>query len=117
MDFEQAESVVLTGQVVNSIFESAICCGAEMLIALFLLASLALPLRAGTLSGNVKASRGESVIYLAPVRPLHFTPKSQTYVIHQKGMRFTPTLLVVPQGASVEFPTEDLAPHNVYWKS
>jgi plastocyanin len=108
---------VLTAQVVKSLDKSASYFLAAPLILLLMLAGAALPLRAGTLSGNVKASRGESVIYLAPVRPLKFTPKIQTYVIHQKGMRFTPTLLVVPQGATVEFPNEDLAPHNVYWKS
>jgi plastocyanin len=108
---------VLTAQVVKFLDKSASCFLAASLILLLMLAGAALPLRAGTLSGNVKASRGESVIYLAPVRPLKFTPKIQTYVIHQKGMRFTPTLLVVPQGATVEFPNEDLAPHNVYWKS
>jgi plastocyanin len=108
---------VLTAQVVNSIGRSAICFMAAPLILLLMFAGAAPPLQAGTLSGNVKASRGESVIYLAPVRRVKFTPKSQTYVIHQKGMRFTPTLLVVPEGATVEFPNEDLAPHNVYWKS
>lgn len=88
-----------------------------MLALVLLLAGAAVPLCAGTLSGNVKASRGESVIYLAPVRPLKFPHPTQTYVIHQKGMRFTPSLMVVPQGAIVEFPNDDLAPHNVYWKS
>ena len=107
----------MTGQVVNSIFKSASRLGAAALALSFLLACAALPLAAGTLSGNVKASRGESVIYLAPVRPMKFPHPSQTYVIHQKGMHFTPSLLVVPQGATVEFPNEDLAPHNVYWNS
>jgi plastocyanin len=107
----------LTARVVSFIVRSASCLAAATLVLLLMLASAALPLPAGTLSGNVKASRGESVIYLAPVRPLKFAPKSQTYVIHQKGMHFAPSLLIVPQGATVEFPNEDLAPHNVYWKS
>ena len=107
----------MKAQVVNSIFKSASGLGAATLTLLLMLAGAALPLPAGTLSGNVKASRGESVIYLAPVRPLKFSSKSQTYVIHQTGMRFTPSLLIVPEGATVEFPNEDLAPHNVYWKS
>ena len=108
---------MLTAQVVKPLDKSASCPVAVSLILLLIFAGAVTPLRAGTLSGNVKSSRGESVIYLAPVRLLKFTPKSQTYVIHQKGMRFTPSLLVVPQGATVEFPNEDLAPHNVYWKS
>jgi plastocyanin len=102
---------------VNSIFTSANGLGTAALTLFLVLAGAALPLSAGTLSGNVKASRGESVIYLTPLRPLKFPTKSQTYVIHQKGMHFTPSLLIVPQGATVEFPNEDLAPHNVYWKS
>jgi plastocyanin len=82
-----------------------------------LLASCLLPLHAGTLSGNIKSGRGGTVVYLAPLRPAKFPPPTQIYVIHQKSMRFVPSLLVVPPGATVEFPNEDAAPHNVYWKS
>ena len=85
--------------------------------ALCVLSGAVLPLHAGTLSGNIKSSRGGTVVYLAPLRPAKFPPPAQIYVIHQKSMRFVPSLLVVPPGATVEFPNEDAAPHNVYWKS
>ncbi len=88
-----------------------------VLALLLLLGGMVLPLPAGTLSGNVKAGHGESVVYLAPLHPVKFSPPTQAYTIHQKSLRFVPDLLVVPQGATVEFPNEDAAPHNVYWKS
>jgi plastocyanin len=87
------------------------------LLLLLLLGGMALPLRAGTLSGNVKAGHGEAVVYLAPLRRLKFSQSGQIYTIHQKSMQFTPSVLVVPEGATVEFPNDDSAPHNVYWKS
>lgn len=101
-------SVLLTMVARRSITAAAI---------VLLLGGLAFPLRAGTLSGNVKAGQGESVVYLAPLHPSKFPAPTQTYTIHQKSMRFEPSVLVVPQGATVEFPNEDAAPHNVYWKS
>jgi plastocyanin len=107
----------LSGHTSGSIFKSGNSRLGRLTLALmFLLAGAVLPLSAGTLSGNVKASHGESVVYLAPVPTLKFPRPTQIYTIHQKSMRFTPGLLVVPLGATVEFPNEDLAPHNVYWK-
>jgi plastocyanin len=88
-----------------------------VLAAIVLFSCATLRLRAGTLSGNVKATHGESVIYLVPIPSLKLPQSHQTYTVHQKGMRFVPSLLVIPEGATVEFPNEDLAPHNVYWKS
>lgn len=90
---------------------------AATLLVGFFLGGMALPLCAGTLSGNVKATHGESIVYLAPMQPRESARPRQVYTIHQKSMQFVPRVLAVPQGATVQFPNEDLAPHNVYWKS
>lgn len=90
--------------------------GITALSSVLLLGGFAFPLRAGTLSGTVKG-HGESVVYLAPLHARKFPPANHAYTIHQKSMRFEPAILVVPQGATVDFPNEDAAPHNVYWTS
>lgn len=41
-------------------------------------------------------------------------PRPLTTVIHQKGFRFSPSLLVIPKGTSVSFPNEDNEFHNVF---
>lgn len=116
LDFSHRRSR-LASQVVASIVKFRRRVSATALSLLLLLGGMAFPLRAGTLSGNVKAGHGESVVYLAPLRPLKLSHSGQIYTIHQKSMRFAPSVLAVPQGATVEFPNDDAAPHNVYWKS
>jgi plastocyanin len=63
-------------------------------------------------------SVGTVVIWLSPLRPIT-TPSPLP--VHQAGFRlvqkhkmFTPHLLVVPTGASVQFPNEDPFFHNVF---
>ena len=58
------------------------------------------------------------VIWLSPTKPGSvppFTPVRQTsYRLVQKNKMFTPHLLVVPTGSSVQFPNEDPFFHNVF---
>jgi plastocyanin len=109
--------IPLAGSSVSALMKSQYRLGGAVLLVMFLVGGMALPLCAGTLSGNIKATHGDSIIYLAPLHPLEFARPQQIYTIHQKSMQFVPRVLVVPQGATVEFPNEDIAPHNVYWKS
>lgn len=108
--------IPLAPSSVSTLMKSSYHHGATFLV-MFLAGGMTLPLCAGTLSGNIKATHGESIIYLAPLHPRESARPGQVYTIHQKSMQFVPRVLAVPQGATVEFPNEDLAPHNVYWKS
>ena len=63
------------------------------------------------------ASVGKVVVWLTPLQstaaraaPTHQT----TYRLIQKNKQFSPHLLIVPTGASVEFPNEDPFFHNVF---
>ncbi len=72
----------------------------------------------GTKDVSRATSPGDVVVWLTPVsgakatvtRPL----ASGRYRLAQKEKQFTPHLLVVPTGASVEFPNEDPFFHNVF---
>src|SRR5271168_1333759 len=61
---------------------------------------------------------GNVVVWLSPLKPLTATSSlavGQTvYRLVQKDKMFTPHLLVVPTGASVQFPNEDPFFHNVF---
>ena len=43
-----------------------------------------------------------------------YTPEEDTFGIVQENKKFVPSLLIVPVGASVEFPNNDYEFHNVY---
>src|SRR5579862_5477703 len=91
----------------------------NFLIAMISLLALSLAASAGTLSGSVKGAQGQSVVYLQSMQAAApaASASQQTYKIDQKGMKFVPSVLVVPVGATVEFDNEDAAAHNVYWPS
>ncbi len=89
---------------------------------LFLLAAgLALALgsaaraEGGTISGTVDAQPAkyleETVVYLKSVPGAH---KPAEHQMDQKGMAFTPHILVVTQGDTVKFLNHDSVAHNVY---
>src|SRR4051812_45692307 len=63
------------------------------------------------------ANSGDVVVWLRPaaggLRSLA-APKTERYRLAQKDKQFTPHLLVVPVGSSVEFPNLDPFYHNVF---
>jgi len=66
------------------------------------------------LTGVVKAG-GPSAVVLEPVSAKPFPPSSQTVTLDQRGLKFTPSLLVIQQGTTVEFRNSDTVSHNVFW--
>ena len=65
-------------------------------------------------SGLVKGG-GPSGIVLEPVPTKTFPPSNQTVTMDQQGLKFSPALLVVQQGATVEFKNSDTVSHNIFW--
>ena len=86
-----------------------------ILVAIVFLLATGLVASAGTLSGNVKAGAGPTVVYLETLVKQSFPPPTAAYKVDQKGMKFIPDMLVVPQGATVEFLNNDNDAHNVSW--
>ncbi|MBB5059692.1 plastocyanin [Granulicella aggregans] len=59
----------------------------------------------------------EAVVWLSPLNPVPAftpTPSKTQFVLAQKDKRFSPHLLVVPVGSSVDFPNLDPFFHNVF---
>lgn len=72
---------------------------------------------AGTISGKVSGVSGESVVYVEAVAGKTFPAPTEKPVVDQKGLMFTPHLVAVQQGTTVEFLNSDKVAHNVFWIS
>jgi plastocyanin len=84
---------------------------------MFVLAlTLATAAQAGTVSGKVAGAGAGTVVWVdnpsgkteAPAKP---------FIMDQKGLLFTPHVLVVPVGGTVDFLNSDNVQHNVFWPS
>lgn len=82
---------------------------------LLLMAGLVSAASAGTVEGTV--SPGNSVVYLEAAPGRVFSSPVQKPLIKQERMMFSPALLVVQQGTTVEFENDDDMQHNVSWPS
>lgn len=88
-------------------------------IVVVILAALALTAAAsaGTISGKVSGVAGESVVYVDTIQGKTFPAPAEHPVIDQKGLLFQPHIVVVLQGATVDFLNSDKVAHNVFWPS
>ena len=72
---------------------------------------------AGDIEGKVSGMKGQSVVYVDAVQGKTFPAPTQQPLIDQKGLMFTPHILAVQQGTTVEFLNSDSVAHNVFWIS
>ena len=72
---------------------------------------------AGTISGKVVGVTGESVVYVDVIAGKTFPAPTDKPLIDQKGLMFTPHIVAVQQGTTVEFLNSDKVAHNVFWIS
>lgn len=87
----------------------------NFLFTLLLIASAATTSFAGTIEGKV--SPGQSVVYVDAIPGKTFPPPTQEAIMGQKNLAFTPHILVVQQGTTVQFINSDNEQHNVFWPS
>jgi plastocyanin len=85
--------------------------------ASIVLAALATTAQGGTIHGKVTGAKGESVVYVEAIAGKTFPAPTQHPVIDQKGLMFTPHILVVQEGTTVEFLNSDSVNHNVFWSA
>jgi plastocyanin len=71
---------------------------------------------AGTITGTVSPGKS-SVVYVDVIAGKTFPAPSQKPLMDQKGLVFSPHLLVVQVGTTVEFQNSDNVQHNVFWPS
>jgi plastocyanin len=89
----------------------------NIVFVLVALLALTLAASAGSISGKVSGVSGESVVYVDTVAGKTFPAPTAKPVIDQKGLVFTPHILAVQQGTTVEFLNSDKVAHNVFWPS
>ena len=87
----------------------------NVLSTLLAITALSTIAAAGTIEGKV--TPGPSVVYVDSIPGQTFPPPSQEAVMSQKNLAFVPHVLVVQQGATVQFRNDDNEQHNVFWPS
>ena len=89
----------------------------NILMAPLLVAVLVVAASAGTIGGTVSGVTGESVVYVEAIAGKTFPAPTQQPVMDQKGLMFQPHIVVVQQGATIQFLNSDSVAHNVFWIS
>src|SRR5450755_3645941 len=88
----------------------------RFLLTLLLVLVFAIAAVAGTISGTVSPGKA-SVVYVDAIAGKTFPPPSAKPLMDQKGLMFTPHVLAIQQGTTVEFLNSDTVQHNVFWPS
>jgi len=85
--------------------------------AVVLMASWCMTAWAGSISGKVSGMKGRSVVYVDTVAGKTFPAPKEHPVMDQKGLLFSPHIMAVQQGTTVEFLNSDNVQHNVFWSA
>jgi plastocyanin len=76
---------------------------------------------AGDLKGKVAVqgvkSRENIAVYVDAIAGQNFPAPTQPVVVDQKNLKFSPHVVVVLKGTTVDFLNSDPVGHNVYWPS
>jgi len=89
----------------------------NVLVTIAWMAAFTVVANAGSISGKVSGVSGESVVYVEAVAGKTFPPPTAEVTMDQKGLMFQPHIVVIQQGATVQFLNSDSVAHNVFWIS
>ena len=70
---------------------------------------------AGDIDGKVTGMNGHSVVYVDTIAGKTFPAPKEHPVMDQKGLMFSPHIMIVQQGTAVDFLNSDTVQHNVFW--
>lgn len=87
----------------------------KMLAGVVLVAALGVASWAGEIEGKVTGMKGHSVVYVEAIAGKTFPAPTNHPVMDQKGLVFSPHIMAVQQGTTVEFLNSDTVAHNVFW--
>ena len=87
----------------------------SLMMVMALVAAMSLTASAGTITGKVSGAKSESAVYVDVIAGKTFPAPTTSTVIDQKGLMFVPHLVVVQQGATIDFLNSDSVAHNVFW--
>jgi len=84
-------------------------------VLMLVVAGLCAAASAGDIEGKVSGMKGKSVVYVDTIAGKTFPAPKDHPVIDQKGLMFSPHVVVVQQGTTVDFLNSDNVAHNVFW--
>jgi plastocyanin len=87
----------------------------KLFVLAVLIAGLTVGAWAGDIEGKVAGMKGKSVVYVDTIAGKTFPAPKDHPVMDQKGLMFSPHIMVVQQGTTVEFLNSDTVQHNVFW--
>jgi plastocyanin len=82
---------------------------------MFVVVALSLSAWAGDIEGKVTGMKGKSVVYVDVIAGKTFPAPKEKPVMDQKGLMFSPHIMAVQEGTTVEFLNSDTVQHNVFW--
>src|SRR5215831_2704054 len=85
------------------------------LVSMLMVLGFGLAARASDIEGKVTGMKGKSVVYVDSIAGKTFPAPKDHPVIDQKGLMFSPHIVVVQQGTTVDFLNSDNVAHNVFW--
>src|SRR5438270_12058406 len=85
------------------------------LLSALVVAALSMAAWAGDVEGKVTGMKGKSVVYVDTIAGKTFPAPKDHPLIDQKGLMFSPHIVVVQQGTTVYFQNSDNVAHNVFW--
>ncbi len=87
----------------------------KALVGTVVMAALSMAAWAGDIEGKVTGMKGHSVVYVDAIAGKTFPAPKEKPVMDQKGLMFTPHIMPIQQGTTVEFLNSDTVQHNVFW--
>jgi len=87
----------------------------RMAAAAVLVAGIGVSAWAGDIEGKVGGMKGKSVVYVDAIAGKTFPAPTNHPVMDQKGLVFSPHVMVVQLGTTVDFLNSDTVAHNVFW--
>ena len=87
----------------------------KLFVLAALIAGLTVGAWAGDIEGKVTGMKGKSVVYVDAIAGKTFPAPKDHPVMDQKGLMFSPHIMVVQQGTTVDFLNSDTVQHNVFW--
>ena len=84
-------------------------------ILMLIVSGISMAAWAADIEGKVGGMKGKSVVYVDAIAGKTFPAPKDRPVMDQKGLMFSPHILVVQQGTTVDFLNSDNVQHNAFW--
>lgn len=84
-------------------------------VSMLLVSGFCLAAWAGDIEGKVTGRKDKSVVYIDAIAGKTFPAPKDHPVMDQRALMFSPHVMVIQQGTTVEFLNSDNVQHNAFW--